>query len=175
MTTADPHTDGSSWVVGGRQWGQGSQTLYVWAPAQQIERVERQLGVELRLGLMEVADLHRVMKAWSAHFGATDRKQAHWEEFAGGARVEIAIVMEPSPRQPTPLLLHGADSIAALAAAIPAGRQVPVLFARAVQTAIRSATSSAPSGVQGLATSATPGSSSLEERLGANSAPDSRR
>lgn len=175
MTTADRHTDGPSWVVGGRQCGQGPQTLYVWAPAHQIERVQRQLGVELRLGLMQLADLHRVMKAWSAHFGATERKQAHWEDFAGGARVEIAIVMEPSPRQPTPLLLHGADSIAALAAALPAGRQVPVFFARTQQTAGCSATGSAPSGVQGLATSAKPGSSSLEERLGADSAPDSRR
>lgn len=131
--TSDQGTDGPSWVVGSRNREHGLQTLYVWAPARQIERFERQLGVELRLGMMDIAELHRAMKAWSAHFGAMDRQQANWEEFAGGARVEIAILMEPSLRQAVPLLLHGADSIGALAAAVPAGRPVPVLFARARQ------------------------------------------
>lgn len=129
--TPDQPTDGPSWVVGSRQRPQGEQTLFVWAPTHQLEGVERQLGVELRLGMMDIAELHRAMKAWSAQFGATDRPPAAWEEFAGGARVEIAILLEPTPRQPAPLLLHGVDSIRALAAAVPAGRPVPVLFARA--------------------------------------------
>lgn len=57
----------------------------------------------------------------TARFGATERQQADWEEFAGGARVEIAILMEPSPREPVPLLPHGVDGIRALAAAVPPG------------------------------------------------------
>lgn len=143
--TSDQRTDGPSWVVGSRNRPQGLQTLYVWAPAQQIESVERQLGVQLRLGMMELAGLHRAMKAWSAHFGATDRPGADWEEFAGGARVQIAILMEPSPREPVPLLLHGVDSIRALAAAVPADRPVPVLFARATQKPAEAGASSAGS------------------------------
>ncbi|NKE68750.1 hypothetical protein RAMLITH_23285 [Ramlibacter sp. RBP-2] len=128
--TADQSNDGPSWVVGSRERAQGPLTLYVWAPARQLEGVKRQLGVELRVGMMDIAQLHRAMATWTARFGATERQQADWEEFAGGARVEIAILMEPSPREPVPLLLHGVDSIRALAAAVPPGRPVPVLFAR---------------------------------------------
>lgn len=128
--TPDQRTDGPSWVVGSRDRAHGPQTLYVWAPAQQLEGVKRQLGVDLRVGMMDIAQLHRAMAAWTARFGATERQQADWEEFTGGARVEIAILMEPTPREPVPLLLHGVDSIRALAAAVPAGRPVPVLFAR---------------------------------------------
>lgn len=129
--TPDRSADDTAWVVGSRERGQGSQTLYVWAPAQQLARLKRQLRVEFRLGLMDIADLQRAMTAWTARFGATDRQPPWWDEFAGGARVEIAILMEPSLREPVPFLLHGVDSIRALAAAVPAGRQVPVLFARA--------------------------------------------
>lgn len=144
--TSDQAVDGPSWVVGSRSGQQGSQTLYVWAPARQLEQLGRRLGVELRLGMMDITELHRAMKAWSAHFGATDRPQASWEEFAGGARVPIAILMEPSPRQPVPLLLHGVDSIGALAAAVPPGRAIPVLFARAAHTPVKAdAGSPAPS------------------------------
>ncbi len=139
--TTDQRSDNLSWVVGSRTGAQGPQTLYVWAPAQQIEGVRRQLGVELRVGMMDIAELQRAMQAWSARFGATERPQAHWEEFAGGARVEIALLMEPAPREPVPLLLHGVDSIRALAAAVPAGRPVPVLFARAVPKPARAAPS----------------------------------
>lgn len=128
--TVDQSIDGPSWVVGSRDRAQGLQTLYVWAPTRQLEGVRRQLGVELRVGMMDIAELNRAMSAWSARFGATERRQADWEEFAGGARVEIPILVEPSPREPVPLLLHGVDSIRALAAAVPAGRPVPVLFAR---------------------------------------------
>jgi hypothetical protein len=131
--TSDQCTDGPTWVVGSRDRAQGTQTLYVWAPQQQLAGVKRQLGVELRVGIMDMAELHRAMVAWTSRFGATERQQAQWEEFAGGARVEIAILMEPSPREPVPLLLHGVDSIRALAAAVPAGRPVPVLFARIAQ------------------------------------------
>lgn len=129
--TPDQPTDGPSWVVGSRDGPRGPQTLYVWAPARQLESVERQLCVELRVGMMDMAQLQRAMTDWSARFGATHRQEASWEEFGGGARVQIAILMEPSPREPVPLLLHGVDSIRALAAAVPAGRPVPVLFARA--------------------------------------------
>lgn len=128
--TSDQCTDGPAWVVGSRDRAHGPQTLYVWAPQQQLAGVKRQLGVELRVGMMDMAELHRTMTAWTSRFGATERQQADWEEFAGGARVEIPILMEPSPREPVPLLLHGVDSIRALAAAVPAGRPVPVLFAR---------------------------------------------
>ncbi len=148
--TPDVRNDGPSWVVGSRDRAQGPQTLYVWAPAHQLEGVQRQLGVELRVGMMDIAQLQRAMMAWTARFGATERQQVDWEEFPGGARVEIAILMEPSPREPVPLLLHGVDSIRTLAAAVPAGRPVPVLFARAVQKPAKAAASSpAPDVPQG--------------------------
>lgn len=148
--TSEPATDGPAWVVGSRDRARGLQTLYVWAPTQQLEGVRRQLGVELRVGMMDIAELNRAMTAWSARFGATERPQADWEEFAGGARVEIAILMEPSPREPVPLLLHGVDSIRALAAAVPAGRPVPVLFARLAQRPVADpAPSPAPDVAQG--------------------------
>ena len=141
---SDQRTDGPSWVVGSRDRPQGVQTLYVWAPAGQLEGVQRQLGVELRVGMMDIGALQRAMQAWSTRFGATERPQADWQEFAGGARVEIAILMEPSPREPVPLLLHGVDSIRALAAAVPAGRPVPVLFARVAQERPVAAATSSP-------------------------------
>lgn len=148
--TSDQRTDGPSWVVGSRNQAQGPQTLYVWAPPHQVESVERQLGVELRLGMMDIAQLRRAMEAWSARFGATERQQANWEDFAGGARVQIAILMEPSLRDPVPLLLHGVDSIRALSAAIPDGRPVPVLFARVAPKPEKPAASSpAPDVPQG--------------------------
>lgn len=131
--TPDQCTDGPAWVVGSRDREHGVQTLYVWAPEQQLASLKRQLRVELRLGLMDIAELRRAMKIWTARFGATDREQPDWEEFAGGARVQIAILMEPTAREPVPVLLRGVDSIGALAAAVPAGRAIPVLFARAAQ------------------------------------------
>lgn len=140
--TSDRCTDGPAWVVGSRDGAHGLQTLYVWAPQQQLATLKRQLRVELRLGLMDIAELHRAMKIWSARFGATDRAQPYWEEFAGGARVEIAILMEPSAREPVPVLLRGVDSIGALAAAVPAGRPIPVLFARPAQRPVDAAPSS---------------------------------
>lgn len=145
--TSDQCTDGPAWVVGSRERQQGPQTLYVWAPEQQLASLKRQLRVDLRLGLMDIAELHRAMKAWLARFGAADRQQPCWEEFAGGARVQIAILMEPSPREPVPVLLRGVDSIGALAAAVPAGRPIPVLFARAAPGPVDAASSSAPPNV----------------------------
>lgn len=145
--TSPQSTDGPAWVVGSRDRAQGVQTLYVWAPEQQLASLQRQLHVELRLGLMDIAELHRAATAWTARFGASERLRADWEEFAGGARVQIAILMEPSPREPVPVLLRGVDSIGALAAAVPAGRPIPVLFASAVQRPVEPASSSSPPNV----------------------------